>query len=268
MFDINNNSAREPPQTKESRWSSQPLTTVSYNTDEYLKTTLQFLIDENIISDYMYINHSGELGSKDHKHLLLIPTKSVDINKLRSTFDEPDSISDIPLGVMPWQTTQPSNFKDWLQYILHDEDYLNQKGLSRVYHYKKQDVITNNAELLERVYTELKQRISEIEVMLGYIQQGFEWYHVAKKLKITTNHMKTFKDTYMMLKSEFANFEDFALDIVNGEGDLQMMQRSVYRSESRYKEELDQLRDDLARAEKIIDTLLNNKTNKQMRIDI
>lgn len=256
--------SREPPQTKEVRWSSQPLTTVSYNTDEYLKSTLQFLIDEKIISDYMYINHFGEGSAKDHKHLLVIPTKSIDINKLRSTFEEPDPTSEIPLGVMPWQTTQPSNFKDWLQYVLHDEDYLNQKGLTRIYHYKKQDVITNNDELLERIYTELKQRISEIEVMLGYIQQGFEWYHVAKKLRISTSHMKTFKDTYMMLKSEFACFEDFALDIVNGEGDLQMMRRSENRAQSRYKDELDQLRDELARAEKIIDTLINNKSNKQI----
>lgn len=68
-------------ETRESQFSKQPLSTISYNTDGFLKLRLEQLKAKDLISHYMYIHHKGEVDpqdpdeipEKDHIHLIVFP---------------------------------------------------------------------------------------------------------------------------------------------------------------------------------------------------
>lgn len=103
--------------------TSRPLSTISYNSPNYLMHTLKYLIDSHRIDDYRVILHFPEESTKkEHYHLLIYPSKRIDSSYLDSIFTEPDPQNpDLPLKCLPWRTSDPLN---WLLYVLHDSDYL------------------------------------------------------------------------------------------------------------------------------------------------
>ncbi len=58
--------------------TSRPISTISYNTEQFLKETLDNWIKQHIIMNYMYICHKGEDGDKDHIHVFIEPNKKLD----------------------------------------------------------------------------------------------------------------------------------------------------------------------------------------------
>ena len=60
----------------------KPISTISYNSEEFLKSVLDNLVRTHVIDFYMYIKHIGEIDlfgeqEKDHIHLFLIPNKRI-----------------------------------------------------------------------------------------------------------------------------------------------------------------------------------------------
>lgn len=124
--------------------TSKPCSTISYNTDDFLKRKLDDLIRRGFLDFYAFIEHEPEEDEeKKHKHLYLFPSKLVDTNQIREELKEPDlnDITKPPLGCMPFQS---SKFADWYLYILHDTAYLTSKGQARKYHYTDEDIITSD----------------------------------------------------------------------------------------------------------------------------
>ena len=55
------------------------VSTISYNTPEFLELKLQELYKKHTISDYMFIQHIAEEDEKkDHIHLLIEPNTLID----------------------------------------------------------------------------------------------------------------------------------------------------------------------------------------------
>lgn len=113
------------------------VSTISYNTDDFLIYKLNELIKNQSIEFWAFINHIPEEDeTKAHKHLFLIPSGTI------NTFDLTDFLRELdienpmlpPLGTIFWKH---SKFVDWYLYALHDIDYLASKGESRKYHYNK-----------------------------------------------------------------------------------------------------------------------------------
>lgn len=104
--------------------TQKPISTISYNSEPFLKVVLQDLYNAHIIQNYLYIKHKGEDGDKDHIHLRIEPNKRVDPMDLMEKFLEfvPDHVK--PLGVRPFR---PSKEEDWILYAVHDKDYLKLK---------------------------------------------------------------------------------------------------------------------------------------------
>lgn len=198
-------------ETRESQFSKQPLSTISYNTDGFLKLRLEQLKAKDLISHYMYIHHKGEVDpqdpdeipEKDHIHLIVFPLKSLDMIALRKRFEEPDPNNDKPLCVRPWHITKENRVVDWELYAIHDPVYLRGKGLKRDYHYKHKDVITDDIDFLGRLVRDIKGRISDLELLLDYVEQGANWHEVAKELFIPMRELKRFKETYLDMQAEF-----------------------------------------------------------------
>lgn len=127
----------------------QPISTVSYNTELFLKNTLDNLINQGILDFWVFIKHKPEAtDTKTHFHLYMEPADKIDKNTLRKYFNEWDSTHpNEPLGILPLQTTNNKNFFNWYFYTLHDSVYLASKGKEKIYHYEKKDFITKRLQI-------------------------------------------------------------------------------------------------------------------------
>lgn len=135
--------------------TSKPISTVSFNSEPFLLSKLNELVDNRTLSFYAYIKHFGEPSEstdtlKDHFHIYTELNRRTDTMALGDEFKEPVSISKPPLGCLPFQHSK--SFADWYYYILHDPVYLAKKGKSRYYSYRQDEIITSDKNyLLEKV---------------------------------------------------------------------------------------------------------------------
>lgn len=104
--------------------TQKPISTISYNTEPFLREKLESWVKAHIIQSYMYIKHKGEDGDKDHIHVRLEPNKKLDPMDLEESLREYEFGKDKPLGVRPFR---PSKEEDWILYAVHDADYLKLK---------------------------------------------------------------------------------------------------------------------------------------------
>lgn len=101
--------------------TQKPISTISYNTEAFLREKLDEYVASHIIQAYMYIKHKGEDGDKDHIHLRIEPNKRLDPMDLQDDLKEYVSGEKKPLGVRPFR---PSKEEDWFLYVVHDPEYL------------------------------------------------------------------------------------------------------------------------------------------------
>lgn len=104
--------------------TQKPISTISYNTELFLREKLEMWLNSHIIQAYQYICHKGEEGDKDHIHLRIEPNKKIDPMDLLDELKEYKFGSDKPLCCRPFR---PSKEEDWILYAVHDEQYLNLK---------------------------------------------------------------------------------------------------------------------------------------------
>lgn len=118
--------------------TSKPISTISYNTEPYLRTRLDELIQAKKISDYMYIIHLPEEDEKKkHIHVWLKPNTLLDTMDLQKHFLE----LDIQNPQKPFRCLdfRPSQVDDWILYNQHYRPYLLAKGEDRKLYYEKKD---------------------------------------------------------------------------------------------------------------------------------
>lgn len=123
--------------------TSKPISTISYNSEAFLRATLENLIKGHTISDYYFIPHQADTDDlKDHIHVWVQPNRSLDPMTLQEAFKEIDP-NDLehPLGCISFR---PSKLDDWMLYGLHLQPYLEAKGLSRNIHYSASDIRFHN----------------------------------------------------------------------------------------------------------------------------
>ena len=104
--------------------TQKPISTISYNTEPFLREKLDTWLNAHIIQAYQYICHKGEDGDKDHIHLRIEPNKKIDPMDLMEQLREYQIGKDKPLGCRPFR---PSKEEDWILYSVHDEQYLKVK---------------------------------------------------------------------------------------------------------------------------------------------
>lgn len=104
--------------------TQKPISTISYNSESFLKEKLDTWYKAHIIQAYQYIMHKGEDGDKDHIHVRIEPNKKLDPMDLIEDLKEYTKDHKKPLGCRPFR---PSVEEDWYLYAVHDEEYLKVK---------------------------------------------------------------------------------------------------------------------------------------------
>lgn len=132
---------------------STPFSTISYNTADFLTTTLQDLIDRRKIDFFAWVEHFPEDDeTKKHKHVYIVPNGKIDTDQFRELFLEIDLQNPSkPLACMP---CKKSKWGDWFLYGCHDKAYLASKGQTRRYHYDRDDFIVSDQDYFtEEIHT-------------------------------------------------------------------------------------------------------------------
>ena len=154
--------------------TQKPISTISYNTEAFLKEKLDIWLNGHIIQAYQYICHKGEDGDKDHIHLRIEPNKKLDPMELQEKLREYPIDSDKPLGCRPFR---PSKEEDWILYAVHDEQYLKLKygggEKGEKLPYKWQDIRVPEYYDMEIAFIRAKSYLDHTSVnMATRMQQG------------------------------------------------------------------------------------------------
>lgn len=127
--------------------TSKPFSTVSYNSDSFLRERLEELVKSFKVEYWCYVKHNGELADdgtreKVHKHVLIIPNGKIDTMELSQMMLEPDpSNLKKPLRCMDFRSSKED---EWFLYNSHDPDYLRTKLLVREFAYSLKDFVSSD----------------------------------------------------------------------------------------------------------------------------
>ena len=177
--------------------TSKPISTISYNTEKYLREKIYYWKQQGFIEYGMWILHQPDVdGDKAHYHVYLQPTKLIQTENLIN-----DSIEIDPnwkpldfygdekekeqhekkqfLKMTVFKSSEPSN---WILYGLHDEAYLTQKGLSRNIHYDVSDIqSTCDDTLLDMLSSAFDFRNNKLEFrIIDAVNKGVSWQDMVK----------------------------------------------------------------------------------------
>ena len=141
------------------------IATITYNTENYLNEVLCRLVNDGYLDSWAYIRHKPDTdGTKFHNHVFMCPSRRIDTDIVRSKFEEPVEDSK-PLGSMPIVT---SEFYNWYLYALHDIKYLAKKGLTRNFHYSKDDIVRSPGDWFDILLADMPKEKNEIIYNLMY----------------------------------------------------------------------------------------------------
>lgn len=129
--------------------TTKPITTISFNSPEYLELKLNELTKAGLVSFWAFITHKpedDEGGTKYHHHVYIEPSRMVQTDDIKAELMEYDPENPgKPKGCLPFRT---SKFDPWYMYALHDKRYLASKGESRRFHYVHDDIVTSDPDNL------------------------------------------------------------------------------------------------------------------------
>ena len=119
--------------------TSKLISTISFNTEEFLYATLVDLYSRHIISDWFFIKHSPEEDEKKlHFHVFINPNTLIDTMDLQQNFVEEIKTEKLPRKCINFVN---SNYDDAILYFVHDSRYLMFKGETRKYNYCYDDFV-------------------------------------------------------------------------------------------------------------------------------
>ena len=200
--------------------TTKPISTISFNTVDFLKVKLNELVKAGILQFWALIEHKpedDEGGKKQHIHLYLEPAKILQTEDLKKEFIELVPGEDMPrkcIGIVS------SKFDDWYMYGLHDKRYLASKGQSRRYAYSSDHFQScDSDELLFRVHRIDLLSLSPYADMQDAIQQGLTWEEYFSRGVVPLPQIRQFHEAWNSLLSvhTFRNGRPGHIDYDTGE---------------------------------------------------
>lgn len=153
--------------------TNKPISTISYNTEEFLVDKLNTWYKAHLIQCWQYIKHKGEDGDKDHIHLRIEPNKRLDPMELTQALIEPDPNNKKPLGCRPWRSSKE---EDWFLYAIHDKQYLKIKSSDSKdgkIEYKVDDIVVSEGYDVEIAVLRARQSLeNHTACMIKELKQG------------------------------------------------------------------------------------------------
>lgn len=182
--------------------------TISYNTEGYLKTVLDRLIDKHVLEFYMFIKHIGEVDNltgvieKDHIHLFIKPNKRIDTMELQELLKEPDPNHELPLGCIDFVPSKPDDF---ILYCLHDKVYLKSKLEIRQYEYEYKDFVVSNRDSFDRKYKSAfhSSGYARTRNLYNYVVSGGSLNGLLQCGAIPPNQVSNYEDYFKIVKKNY-----------------------------------------------------------------
>ena len=177
--------------------TSKPISTISYNTEEFLKGKVEYWKGLGLIEFGMWIKHKpDEDNKKDHFHVFLKPAKLIQTMDLEMDSCELDPNNpDKPLKMIGFRVSKEN---DWVLYGLHDKEYLASKGMTRNIHYDLSDIKSTDSDTLADIITHLNdERKGKLETrILECVRMGLAWGDIVSSGLIPLRHMHNAKLLY------------------------------------------------------------------------
>ena len=181
--------------------TTKPISTISFNTETYLKGKLDELVKAKKISAYHFIEHLPEEDEKkSHFHVWMLPSKMIQTDDIREEFKEYDpSNPSKPLGCLPFES---SNFDNWYLYSLHDERYLSSKGQSRKYHYRRDLVVSSDDDFLDEQIKKIDLlKLSPYQDMIDAQESGLSWQEYFRRGTVPLAQINQFQTAWFTLQN-------------------------------------------------------------------
>ena len=183
--------------------TSKPISTISYNTSEFLREKVEYWKSRGLIEFGMWIKHEpDEDNKKAHFHLYLQPAKLIQTMDLEEDSKELDPAHpDKPLKMMVFRVSKPS---DWLLYGIHDKVYLAEKGLTRNHHYSFDDVESTCEDSLKDMISHVSdERKGKLEYrIIELVDLGMCWSSIVRSGLIPVRHMAGARIFYQALTGQ------------------------------------------------------------------
>mgnify|MGYP004675502197 CR=1 FL=1 len=182
----------------------KPISSVTWNTEEFLQKKLKELTDNHTISFWFYVFHLPESNEKkEHFHIYLEPDCRVDTNDIRVHFEEvpKDSKEKDIIRPLPFEK---SNFDNAYLYFIHNKLYLNSKGLSKQY-YNYTDVKTSDEFLLQEkigLIDYYKLQGSRVMRIREAIAHGITFEEMVSTSLIPVQQINQYERLYKILRYE------------------------------------------------------------------
>ena len=185
--------------------TSKPISTISYNTEEFLRAKLDYLSRSGEVAFWYYIKHHGEydketnMQDKNHIHVNLEFADRVDTIKLGEMFLEYENgdLNSKPLKCMPFRVSKPY---DALLYNIHHAQYLLQKFEQKEFSYTLDDIVTSDRDYLNQLYSEaLHSDIFKRDRMMKLMDSGVSVAEMCYHGLVNTNQayqMMIFEQLY------------------------------------------------------------------------
>lgn len=199
--------------------TSKPISTISYNSERFLRERIWQWKRQGIIEYAMWIRHEPDVdGKKAHYHVYLQPAQLIQTEDLMNQTIEldmtwqplPDTASDEEKAEHEKKRFFKSNVfrnsvsSDWILYGIHDENYLTEKGLFRNHHYSTEDIqSTCDDTLLEMVSQAYDTRNNKLEFrIVQAVNEGKSWSEMVRSGMIPIRHITGARLLYMALTGQ------------------------------------------------------------------
>lgn len=184
--------------------TSKPLSTVSYNTHDFLISKLNDLVENKIIYFWSLIKHKAEKEeTKEHYHIIIFPCDRVDTIAFQPLFKEFDPTRPTdPLGCLPFDISK--DFGNWYLYALHDIDFLLSKGKTKKYHYTQDQLECSDIDYLNHLIDQINfNTYTPIKQMKELIASGWTFDTMVKTGFIKWNQLQAMKEIYNLLYQDY-----------------------------------------------------------------
>ena len=181
----------------------RPISSVTWNTEEFLQKILNKLVDDHVIAFWFYVFHLPESNEKkEHFHLYLEPDCRVDTNDIRQYFEEIPSKDSKEKDIIRPLPFEKSNFDNAYLYFTHNKLYLNSKGFYKQY-YNYTDVKSSDEFFLQEkvgLIDFYKIQGSRVNRIKDGILHGISFEDMVMTSLIPAQQINQYQKVYDILK--------------------------------------------------------------------
>lgn len=183
--------------------TQKPISSISYNSGEFLKQKIEYWKSCGLIEFGMWIKHKAEEDEKkDHYHVYIIPAKRIQTMDLENDSHEFDP--DKPNNPKKCMRFQNSKEQDWIQYVLHDPEYMAEKGLEKKYCYGLDEIMSTDEDTLNIIISEIKDDIKgRLDNRIRQaVNNGMSWRQISLSGIVPMNQVNNARWLYMAITDQ------------------------------------------------------------------